>query len=110
MSISKVSKEDQQSATNKREINQNNQKKTNQKPLTSNGSNTDLNAKTSKSKTFTDRFISESNNKKGNDIFEKWGLTAEQVAEAEKFIIQIEEKVDECCPIRGSERKKQTKK
>ena len=45
---------------------------------------------------------------KGNSLLDMWGLTPEEVAEAEKFIIEIEEKVDECCPIRGSKKRNQS--
>ncbi|OHS99353.1 hypothetical protein TRFO_34207 [Tritrichomonas foetus] len=50
-----------------------------------------------------DKFIRKVDNRL--DLFKEepgvWGLGADSVAQAEKFINDIEEKVDECCPIRG---------
>ena len=60
-----------------------------------------------KSKKFTERLFSDDSSKNETNLFKKWGLTPDQVAEAEKFIIEIEERVDECCPIRGSKKKLQ---
>lgn len=104
MSGSKFSKNEQQKNLKKSEVNARQQDEKSNSSL--DRSNAELKVRrTSKSKTFTDQFVSDDNGKKGNNLFEKWGLTPEQVAEAEKFIIEIEEKVDECCPIRGSQRK-----
>ena len=51
-----------------------------------------------------DKFIRKVDNRL--DLFKNepgvWGLEADRVAQAEKFINDIEDKVDECCPIRGN--------
>lgn len=63
---------------------------------------------TRKAKLISDRLLASNDKKEINSLFDMWGLTAEDVAKAEKSIIEIEEKVDECCPIRGSQNRKIT--
>lgn len=57
-----------------------------------------------------DKFIRKVDNRL--DLFKEepgvWGLTPERVSQAEKFINEIEEKIDEFCPIRGKKNEQTT--